>query len=136
MLLLNNYCSLKISAELHMLAKRAQADTQLRKIGYLSSISVHRAPLYSETQQLKDLGSIILTRQAMTVPQWTLTILIPGNVINSVANSTTQITWLMGDDDNQEERGVLVILAFIHMQMIMITKIVESPVGGGGGEVL
>ena len=38
----------------------------------------------------------------------------------------------MGDDDNQEERGVLVILTFIHMQMIMITKIVESPVGGGG----
>ena len=71
----------------------------------------------------------------MTVPhdQWTPTILIPGNVVNSVANSTTQITWLMGDDDNQEERGVLVILTFIHMQMIMITKIVESPVGGGGG---
>ena len=42
----------------------------------------------------------------------------------------------MGDDDNQEERGVLVILAFIHMQMIMITKIVESPVCGRGGEVL
>ena len=41
----------------------------------------------------------------------------------------------MGDDDNQEERGVLVILTFIHMQMIMITKIVESPVGGGGGTV-
>ena len=39
----------------------------------------------------------------------------------------------MGDDDNQEERGVLVILTFIHMQMIMITKIVESPVGGAGG---
>ena len=37
----------------------------------------------------------------------------------------------MGDDDNQEERGVLVIFTFIHMQMIMITKIVESPVGGG-----
>ena len=36
----------------------------------------------------------------------------------------------MGDDDDQEERDVLVILAFIHMQMIMITKIVESPVGG------
>ena len=71
----------------------------------------------------------------MTVPhdQWTPTILIPGNVVNSVANSTTQITWLMGDDDNQEEGGVLVILTFIHMQMIMITKIVESPVGGGGG---
>ena len=80
------------------------------------------------------LGSIILTRQAMTVPhdQWTPTILIPGNVVNSVSNSTTQITWLIGDDDNQEERGVLVILTFIHMQMIMITKIVESPVGGGG----
>ena len=77
------------------------------------------------------LGLILLTRQAMTVPQWTLTILISGNVVNSVANSTTQITWLMGDDDNQEERGVLVILAFIHMQMIMITKIVESPMGGG-----
>ena len=30
----------------------------------------------------------------------------------------------MGDDDNQEERGALVILAFIHMQIIMITKIV------------
>ena len=68
----------------------------------------------------------------MTGPQWTLTILIPGNVVNSVVNSTTQITWLMGDDDDQEERGVVVILAFIHMQMIMITKIVESPVGGGG----
>ena len=50
MLLLNNYYSLKISAELHMLAKQAQADPQLRKIGYLSSISVH-----IELQQLKDL---------------------------------------------------------------------------------
>ena len=70
-----------------------------------SDISVHRAPVNTvETQQLKDLtpmtkillGSIILTRQAMTVPQWTLTILIPGNILNSVVNSTTQITWLMG----------------------------------------